>query len=708
MLNKIVSQDKLNLFLILLIPIAFLVIAFFTLGHYGINWDEPYHYRRGEAFLQFLLTGQKNYNNLPKYPPLKGDSDNPNFRNAQKLFEDAQKNPNLSSPSFRRSFYQDDAWNGEFFVDVENSYGHPAVNGVLASLFNKIFYQKLGVIGDLESYHLFIILTVSLTTFFIAWFIWKEFGIIESIFSTLAFASYPLILGEQHFNIKDPVETAFYTITIISAYIGIKRSNFKWIFVSALAFSLGLSTKFNIIFSIIPLTIWFIYFLYKKRKEVDKPKLLKTIGYGLVLTPILAIAVLLISYPTLWKNPIDGIRQIIKFYHEVGYPNSTSNGYYFAGFFNAFPIVWIIYTTPPIVLALSAGCVIFLKRLIQKSSFTLLLVIWLVVAIGRNSLFGALSYGGVRIIMEYIPPLAILSGIFAGYLIELLTRNRKCTILLSLVIFACFIPTLIKLTRIHPNENVYFNFLVGGLSGAKEKNIPYWGDSYGNAYFPTILWLNKNAEMNAKVSLPIGSTSNIPRFKLRSDIAVSPYYWSGLKHSGEYLTELTYDYAPENYFALNYLNTVMTPVYEVKVDNVSIAKLWKNDLEHVKNEYKNTIEIPATLKVDKLKMTLELDIPQVARVMSVNIEESTKNCEALHTGYVISSQNGKDWTREAEDIAIDQLNREEIKKLDPNYQFFFVAREAKTLIFNLDSEKACLLKATKATITALKPAYPTQ
>src|SRR5258708_14770890 len=131
-------KQRLKLLLIFVVPILSLIISIATLSHYGINWDEPYHYRRGQAFLQFFLTGQKTYYNIPKYPPLKGDSDNPNFRDGQKNFEEIQKNPSLSDPNFRRSFYQDDSWNGEFFIDIENSYGHPALNGVLAAISNKI------------------------------------------------------------------------------------------------------------------------------------------------------------------------------------------------------------------------------------------------------------------------------------------------------------------------------------------------------------------------------------------------------------------------------------------------------------------------------------------------------------------------------------------------------------------------------------------
>lgn len=694
-------KQRLGFLAILIVPIISLIIAVYTLSDYGINWDEPYHFRRGQSFLQFFLTGQKNYDNISKYPPLKGDSDNPDFRNAQKNFEQIQKNPSLSNPHLRRSFYQDDSWNGEYFIDIENPYGHPALNDILAALFNKIFYQKVGILGDIESYHFFIILTVSLATFSLAIFMWKEFGIVESVFSSLAFVSYPLILGEQHFNIKDPVETAFYTITIIATYLGVKKNKLVWFFIGTLFFSLAISTKFNIVFSLVPLGTWFFYYLYQNMTKINKAKLFKNIVLVMAIAPFIVLGILFASYPTLWRNPINNFGQIVKFYLEVGYPQSAITGYYLLGFFNTLPSLLIAYSTPPIVLLLFFISLIFIKKLTKNNSFTLLLLVWVLTTIGRNSFLGALNYGGVRLIMEYIPPIAMLAGISAGYIIKIM-KNKTIKIAIVLIIVLGFIPTIIKLIQIHPNENVYFNLIVGGLSGAKEKNIPSWGNSNGNAYYQTVLWLNRNAEPNSKISIPVGNTSNIPRFKLRPDLAISPYYWSGLKHQGEYLIELTYDYPPKDWFALRFLNEAVIPVYEVRVDDVAIAKVWKNDRQHIKSEFKKTKDIKADLTSNPRTKSVRVDIPTPEKIMKVKIIQPIKDCEPLHTGYVLSSADQKSWTREAEDAAADQLNREEIKRLTPDYEFLFMAKKARTVIFNVDSENSCLLKAKQATVTILE------
>lgn len=693
-----------NILIVSIIPLVSLIIGIYTLDHYGINWDEPYHYRRGQAFLHYMLTGQKTYDNLPKYKALKGDSDNPNFRNGQKYFEDNQKTNIINGLNNKRSFYQDDSWNGDFFIDIENSYGHPPLNGILAALTNKIFYQNLGILGDLESYRLFIIGIVSLSIFIVAYFMWIEFGLIESVATSLALSTYPLLLGEQHFNIKDPVETAFYTMTIIFAYLGFKKNKLIWLILSVIAFGFGLSTKFNIVFAIFPILIWFVFHIYSKKlkiKDLLKSEVLKNILLILLIGPIIIFSILIASYPTIWKDPINGLLQIISFYLGVGYPNTPMPGYTFFGFLNTFPTTWIVFTTPPILIVLFLASITNVKKLIIKNNFIFLLLVWLLITIARNSLFGALSYGGVRIIMEYIPALAMICGICAGFLIKL-NKGKYYQSIIASIIFLGFVPSIYKLITIHPNENVYFNNLIGGLYGAKAKNIPYWGDSYGNAYFSGVKWLNANAEPNSLVTTPIGNTSNIPRFKLRDDIAISPYYWSGLKHSGEYVIELTYNYNPMNWFALRYLNEAMIPVYEAKVDGVAIAKVWKNDIRHIKEKFKNTkvIQIETTLNQNENSITLEL--PSSEKLMNITTYQPTENCDPLKTGYAVTSIDGKLWDREIEDIARDQLNRHELRVVNSIYQYYFMAKEAKYIKFYTDSENNCLLKSYKANVTILR------
>lgn len=199
-------------------------------------------------------------------------------------------------------------------------------------------------------------------------------------------------------------------------------------------------------------------------------------------------------------------------------------------------------------------------------------------------------YGGMRQIMEYIPAMAILSGIGAKYIVELLSYyivrklKVKPLLVLQIIIVLSFIPITLKLVSIHPNENVYFSPLIGGLNGAWKRNFPDWGTTIGSAYKGGIEWINLHTERDSRVALVNGLLSNVPRISIRPDIYFSESHYSGDKKQGEYLMEVI-DYRWNSVTLqekIKYLETLV-PVYEEKVDGVAILKIWKNDILHTRN-----------------------------------------------------------------------------------------------------------------------------
>lgn len=146
-----------------------------------------------------------------------------------------------------------------------------------------------------------------------------------------------------------------------------------------------------------------------------------------------------------------------------------------------------------------------------------------------------------------------------------------------------FIPITLKLISIHPNENVYFNSLIGGLKGAQDKNFANWGTTLGSDYRQGINWINTHAEYNANVALVNGLSSNIPKTWFRPDINFFEGYYSGSAKKGEYLMEVVDQQwnkvTPKE--KRDYVATLVS-VYEVKVDGVSILAIWKNDRYHTK------------------------------------------------------------------------------------------------------------------------------
>ncbi len=229
-----------------------------------------------------------------------------------------------------------------------------------------------------------------------------------------------------------------------------------------------------------------------------------------------------------------------------------------------------------------------------------------------------------------------------------------------------------------------------------------WGNSYGNAYYPAITWLNKNSEKDSRLTLPINSIVNIPRYKLRGDISLSETYWSGPSHEGEYVLELTHNYPPRNWYSLKYLETVMEPVYEVKVDGVAIAKLWKNDSKFVKEEYRNLKKIALELDIKKVQNQLIINLPEIRKLMQISIDIPTQNCKPIKTGFVRTSVDDTTWSREPEDIARDQLKQAAIREAEDTFDFYFVAKDTKIIVFEIENEDACLLSGSTAWATVLQ------
>ncbi len=554
-----------------LLPLGFFILGFLTLSHYGVSWDDAIHLRRGQAYLYYFLTGNKSYQDLSDID-LQGTNGDPN-----------------EIPIPRRSFYQNDYHNGEFWLKYKDL-GHPPLSDELAALSNYIFFQKLGILDDISAHHLFNILASSVLVFVVVAFASSTFGPFAASIAFLALATYPLFWSEAHFNVKDPPQAAFFAATVWSFYNSLKNGSLRWLVISIVFFALGLGTKLNILFLPIILVS---YLLYRYRGKISSPnKIASSIPklYIVILlaTPFIILGILTLLWPSLQQGWPQSLLKIFNFYRESGIGTQYQPDRFFLFGFNTYPMQWILFTTPPLVLALSGiGIFSAFRNRNSYKGVTLLWLLWFIIPIARVSFPGTVIYGGIRQILEFLPALALLAGLGAWQLSIWLRNNLMVKIGLMLA----FLWPVIVLVKLHPNENVYFNSLIGGLPGAKERNFPSWGNSFGNAYFQGIKWINTNAPKDAKLALIQGTPANAPVILLRKDInyiysdTSDKSYFSGDAKEGEYLMELTFDdtYKPDSE-AWRYVEKYLVPVYEVKVEGVPILKIWKNDLEHTKSE----------------------------------------------------------------------------------------------------------------------------
>ena len=280
----------------MIIPLGFFLWGIFSLNSYGVNNDEPFHFTRGQAYLNLYLTGSRTYDNLS------------GFNNWAKANNAAAADLDVASvkrTGTRFSAYQNPtpAFSAETLMTSD--VGHPPLPDILAAASNKLFYQNLGWLGDVPSYHLFEISIATLGVILVVGWAYLEFGLVAAVIAGLALALHPMYLGESRFNIKDPAETVFFAATIFSAWFVIRLNSRKgssnrqligWLLMTGAMFACAIDTKFNAFFVLPILGLWFAFSLIFSRiyqSAEDKHPFKSTLKQWL--SPVMLVGYLLIA-----------------------------------------------------------------------------------------------------------------------------------------------------------------------------------------------------------------------------------------------------------------------------------------------------------------------------------------------------------------------------------------------------------------------------
>lgn len=624
-----------NLILSIFVGIIFFIASLLTLTGYGINWDTINHLPRGQAYLHYFLTGNRNYSDIPLH-----------FNGWQKpgqwYFQDPDflgiKTDLPGNKALPRSMYQVEDMNYDYFLKTDGD-GHPPLSDIMSALFNEVLFRRLGIINDVDSYRVYGILLASITVGLVFYWASVLYGKTSGIVAALAISLYPLYWAESHFNTeKDVPQTAFWTMFMFSFWKGITTKSWKWIIATGVFFGFALGTKFNIIFASLVIIPWFLFYLSGGKGFVMNFLSFlkgKRLIISLMLIPIIGLAIIFAFWPYLWQDPIRGFFKMIGFYQTIGTTTVVSQS--ILGL-NMFPVKWILFTTPIITLVLTLiGCVMYLFNFRKDKDWTTaLFMLWLAVPVLRVVMPGASIYGGVRQIMEFIPAMALVSG----YGFYSLTKkiNRKLAFVFAVAIF---IPISLKLISIHPNENVYFNQLAGGLKGAKEMDVKYWGFSFGSPYRQAASWLNKNAPANSTLVYTYDLIPNLPRIWLRQDINLYNALRSGYLREGEYAMGLIYDGTEKRSYYDMYLEKFIEPVFEARVDDTAILKVWKNDDKHLISSVDEELLSGITFKRDKTNLIF--DLKTINKLSRLELNYYDNKCKKLSSGLVYISRDFKDW-----------------------------------------------------------------
>lgn len=645
--------------------ILFLVVSLLTLGNYGVSWDEALHYRRGQAYLHYYLTCNTGYEDM-------------------------------RSQDVRRSIYQSDRYNMNEILKIDGAHG--PLSDQLAAMFNYVWYQKLGLAGDIEAHHIYVVLASSVMVLVVVTFAAEVLGMLAAGVAFLALVTYPLYWSEAHFNIKDPVQAAYFSGVLWAFWKGRRTGSVRWLGVLMLMGILALGTKINIIFAPVILGL---YLLVGEKRNL--PKVSKKFWAILAVSPLVMMAGVYILWPFLWGNILGGIIKVLTYYKNIGTGFDYQDKRFYILGINTYALRWIIVTTPLMTLLLVILGLGFAWRYRKMGGGAVCLwVIWLLIPILRVSLPGMSIYGGVRQIMEFVPAMALMAGVGVEGLVRLWGGKRAGWVV-GVVVVLGYLATGIGLARWHPYENTYFNMIIGGLKGAKENNFPAWGNSFGLAYKEGIEWLNQNAEEGAKMSLIQGTTANIPEIWLRSDINFDNANFSGIERGGEYLMELTFnDTAKSYYYVWEYVEKFLRPVYEVKVDGVAILKIWKNDIGNTRDEWRvNETDFKETVNLVQERNMLVATLKEEKMISRLRlIFESNDDCFPIETGFVELSIDGETWVREGDWIPFAQVGRVSNLGFD-RIEFFVAGKRAKYVRFVVDSTDSCVMLKPKLFVTFL-------
>ena len=149
--------------------------------------------------------------------------------------------------------------------------------------------------------------------------------------------------------------------------------------------------------------------------------------------------------------------------------------------------VWLLITTPPIVIVGLALASLFPRRewLAGIGALVAITLLPIVLVIGRNSTL----YDGIRHLLFVYPVIVVIAA--AGWMAALSRRDLLVRRITAALLVVGFVNVLAFDVRAHPNQSAYFNELAGGPKGAFAR---YEMDYWGNCVLQAVAWSAKAAQ----------------------------------------------------------------------------------------------------------------------------------------------------------------------------------------------------------------------
>jgi hypothetical protein len=479
------------------LSIIFCFFMFLTIEDYGLIWDSHYHLPRGEAYLHFLLTGEKNY-----------DKGKPR---GSCIF--------VSTPV-------DD------FLKNRDLMPYGPVTDIFGAITCTIFHKKLKLLKAVDAHHSSLIILATLTIFPLYFLTLKVSNRFVAFFTVSLLLLYPRFIGHVHNNIKDIPVVCYAIFAVYFFWRAEEEQKQRFLILSSLFAALGLGTKPTAIILFPILAVWVFSKNYKRFGSMEKEYKLWLFAY-----PFLAFVISLVLRPDFWLQPFSILRTFLgSFYWRILHRMKISRITVRGSVFDFKQLRHAIGSTPVVILILSVVGLMASLRWPRQDNNKGLLLFYLILALPLLATMkaGTFLYGGIRHFILFAPALCFFAATGVHYLAGAIEAfclrymdKKKVNLILFIMASGLIATLIIPIVRVHPFETTYHNIWVSQTMNEREKNslknhgedwiTDYWLNSVRQA----VRWLNQNAAPDSSVVI----FPNVPQVltyneELRRDLVV--------------------------------------------------------------------------------------------------------------------------------------------------------------------------------------------
>jgi hypothetical protein len=521
------------------------IIACIIFPHFGSFYDEPIERLRGLITYKYLISLLNNFGIELDFPSALGDY--------------------ALLPDLR--FYQDGD-HGPFFdliaVGIEILFGITDIKLVYLSRHFLVFF-------------IFFLGLIALYQITLRWLKDTRYACLCVMIMVLS----PRIFADSFYNSKDLVFLSLFLLATNSCIKFILRPSLLTAFF--FGFTSAIATDVRLMGVLVPLATLCIAGLSAIRSRASASQILKHLPWF----AFCYCFFIFVFWPWLWHDPLGQIQNA--FASMAKFPNQPPTQYLGKTIIsNGVPWhyipVWIFLTTPvPYTIFFLVGLFVLVKRNIcERIAF-----------IGRNAsessiqdlLFLGLFFGPITIIITlksilydgwrhvfFVYPFFVIIGTLGiKFLMDYASNYFKLRLLLSSVLVATGIHMCVWMTKAHPYQNVYFNFLAGkGL--ANKFDLDYWGISLREC-LEYIAGSTKTDEINIFASgilnlsagLDMLSATSRKRFHVVSSVAQADFLITNFRDDLK-----SYTVVPTGFRLYR----------QIIVDGEVIAAIFKSDKPH--------------------------------------------------------------------------------------------------------------------------------